>query len=218
MKRISVIIIFVGLVFINKQGVCQMDKISLPEPDKDSDISLEETINKRRSIRSFKNEDLTLNQISQLLWAGQGITDKQRNYRAVPSAGALYPMELYVVKEDGVYHYLPSSCDIEKLKDKDLRRDLSDAALGQRPIQEAPISIVMCAVYERVTSKYGQRGIRYTHIEAGHIAENIQLQAVSLGLGSVPIGAFVDERVQKVLDIPENHIPVYIIPVGYPAE
>lgn len=216
MKRFIAIII-IGVIFIIRQGaICMSERISLPKPSTDSDISLEHAIEKRRSVRKFKSDDLTLKQIGQLLWAAQGITDKVKDYRTVPSAGALYPMELYVVKNDGVYHYLPQSHQIEKLKDEDLRRELSKAALGQECVLGAPVDIIICAVFERVTSKYGERGIRYTHIEAGHVAQNIHLEAVSLGLGSVPIGAFYDKKVQEVIGVPNNQKPLYIIPVGYP--
>jgi len=215
--RRFVAIIIIGIIFIITEGaVCMREKISLPKPSTDSDISLEYTIEKRRSVRRFKRDDLTLKQIGQLLWAAQGITDKRRGFRAAPSAGALYPMELYVVKKDGLYHYLPQSHQIERLRDKDLRRELSKAALGQKCVLDAPVDIIICAVFERVTSKYGRRGIRYTHIEAGHIAQNIHLQAVSLGLGSVPIGAFLDEEVINILNLPEKEKPLYIIAVGYP--
>lgn len=215
--RRFVAIIIIGIIFIITEGaVCMSERISLPKPSTDSDISLEYTIEKRRSVRRFKGDDLTLKQIGQLLWAAQGITDKRRGFRTAPSAGALYPMELYVVKKDGLYHYLPQSHQIERLRDKDLRRELSEAALGQKCVLDAPVDIIICAVFERVTSKYGRRGIRYTHIEAGHIAQNIHLQAVSLGLGSVPIGAFLDEEVINILNLPEKEKPLYIIPVGYP--
>lgn len=192
------------------------EKISLPRPSKDSKTSLEYTIQHRRSTRSFKDKDLTLEQISQLLWAAQGITDKRMGLRAAPSAGALYPVELYVVKKDGLYHYLPHLHQLEKITDEDLRRDLSAAALGQAPVLNAPVDIVICAVYKRVTSKYGERGIRYTDIEVGHTAQNIHLQAVALGLGSVPIGAFNDATVKEILNLPKDCSPLYIIPVGYP--
>ena len=215
--RRFVAIIIIGIIFIITEGtVCMSERISLSKPSTDSDISLEYTIEKRRSVRRFKGDDLTLKQIGQLLWAAQGITDKRRGFRTAPSAGALYPMELYVVKKDGLYHYLPQSHQIERLRDKDLRRELSEAALGQKCVLDAPVDIIICAVFERVTSKYGRRGIRYTHIEAGHIAQNIHLQAVSLGMGSVPIGAFLDEEVINILNLPEREKPLYIIAVGYP--
>lgn len=204
-------------LFLNMKGAYSMDeKISLPRPSKDSEISLEYTIEHRRSIRSFKDKDLTLEQISQLLWAAQGITDKRMGLRAAPSAGALYPVELYVVKKDGLYHYLPHSHQLEKITDEDLRGDLCAAALGQASVLNAPVDIVICAVYKRVTSKYGERGIRYTDIEVGHTAQNIHLQAVALGLGSVSIGASNDATIKEILNLPKDYSPLYIIPVGYP--
>lgn len=188
--------------------------ITLPAPDTKGEIALETTILKRRSIRSFTGQALTLEQIGQLLWAAQGITDR-RGYRAAPSAGALYPLEIYVAKEDGLFHYIPEGHKLRKLSGKDLRRGLQSAALFQSWVGKAAVDIIICAVYERVTSRYGQRGIRYTDIEVGHAAQNIHLEAVALGLGSVPIGAFSDDAVAKVLSLPEDEIPLYIIPVGY---
>lgn len=193
-------------------------EIQLPEPIHKGKISLEESILKRRSQRSFIQKDLDWSQISQLLWAAQGITAKKWGYsfRAAPSAGALYPMEIYLVNKDGLFHYSPSSHKLELLSHSNLRGSLARAALGQESVSQAPVNIVICAVYRRVTEKYGQRGIRYVHIEAGHIAENIHLQAVALGLGSVPIGAFNDKEVKDILSLPPEQEPLYIIPVGYP--
>ena len=192
-------------------------EIILPQPITKGKVSLEEAIFKRRSQREFQRKDLSWEQIGQLLWAAQGITAKRGgfNFRAAPSAGALYPLELYALTKDGLYHYIPEGHKLENLSDKDLRGDLAGAALGQGSVASGALDIVICAVYERITSKYGQRGMKYTHIEAGHVAQNIHLQAVALGLGSVPIGAFSDEGVQKTLGLPKDHEPLYIIPVGY---
>lgn len=201
-----------------EMAMANLKQIQLPQVSKKGKISLEEAILNRRSQRSFRKQDLSLEQISQLLWAGQGITTKKGFYsfRAAPSAGALYPMEIYLLNQDGLYHYLPEGHLLEVLGNQDLRPALAGAALGQSAVAQAPVDIVICAVYSRVTSKYGQRGIRYTHIEAGHVAQNIHLQAVALGLGSVPIGAFDDAEVKERLSLPTNHEPLYIIPVGYP--
>ena len=117
--------------------------------------------------------------------------------------------------KNGLFHYLPNGHKLESLAEQDLRSALADFSSGQVAISQAPVNIVICAVYSRVTSKYGQRGIRYAHIEVGHVAQNIHLQAVALGLGSVPIGAFNDEEVKRILSLPINHEPLYIIPVGY---
>lgn len=189
--------------------------ISLPEPKLKGTMSLEEAIQRRRSKRSYISQELTLEEISQLLWSVQGITDERMGFRAAPSAGALYPLEIYLLKADGLYLYLPDGHRIKRLSEKDLRRPLAQAALWQGFVAQAPIDIVICAVYERVTSKYGKRGVRYTDIEVGHAAQNLHLQAVVLGLGSVPIGAFDDDAVKKVLSLPKDHQPLYIIPVGH---
>ena len=195
-------------------------QIQLPEPNKESNVSLEKTISKRRSVRVFNQRDLNLEQIGQLLWAAQGITAEESGFgfRAAPSAGALYPIEIYIVKSDGLFHYLPQGHKLEILGSEDLRSKLSSAALGQGAVSDAAIDIVICAVYSRVTGKYGQRGVRYTHIEVGHAAQNIHLQATALGLGSVPIGAFNDDKVKSVLALPSEQEPLYIIPVGYPSK
>lgn len=193
------------------------NQIKLPKPSIKGTISLEEAISKRRSQRSFSSRDLSLEQLGQLLWAAQGITAGKfgMNFRAAPSAGALYPLEIYLVSKDGLFHYMPESHSLDIISTKDLRQSLSDAALGQDAVREASVDIVICAVYSRATVKYGQRGVRYTHIEAGHAAQNVHLQAVSLGLSSVPIGAFNDEEVKKSLFLMASHEPIYIIPVGY---
>jgi len=199
------------------------DVIKLPEPQTSGGISVEKAISQRRSVRNFSDKPLNLDQISQLLWAAQGITGPEGEKRAAPSAGALYPMELYVVTgadlkdlEKGVYHYITEGHKIERVKAKDLRANLSTAALNQEWVEEAPLSIVITGVYERTTRKYTHHGERYVHIEAGHIAQNLALQAESLGLAMVTVGAFQSKQVQKVLDIPEDHQPLYIIPMGYP--
>jgi len=192
--------------------------IKLPAPRLKGTISLEECIQKRRSKRAFTAQGLTIDEISQMLWATQGITEPRMGFRSAPSAGALYPLEVYVVKADGLYHYQPAGHKLERLGDKDFRASLARAALGQQYVAQAPIDIVICAVYERVTAKYGNRGIRYTHIEVGHAAQNLLLEAVALGLGAVPIGAFRDDAVMELLSLPEDHKPLYIIPIGHPAD
>ncbi len=208
---IMVVMSMEGLVMANDK------EIILPQPITKGKVSLEEAISKRRSQREFQRKDLSLEQIGQLLWAAQGITVNRGsfNFRAAPSAGALYPLELYALTKDGLYHYISEGHKLENLSDKDLRGGLTDAVLGQRSVASGALDIVICAVYERVTSKYGQRGVRYVHIEAGHAAQNIHLQAVVLDLGSVPIGAFNDDAVKKCLSLPAACEPLYIISIGY---
>lgn len=194
-----------------------MERIALPKPKLKGSVSVEETISKRRSVRSYAGKELTPSQISQLLWSCQGITDR-RGFRAAPSAGARYPLEVYLVKDDGVYRYIPEGHQLEKRSGKNLKKELAAASWGQHFVATAPVDIVICAVYERVTSRYGKRGVRYTDIEVGHAAENVHLEAVSLGLSSCPVGAFNDDAVSKILNLPDREKPIYIIPVGYAEE
>jgi SagB-type dehydrogenase family enzyme len=194
----------------------ESEEIMLPDPKLKGSISLEEALKIRRSIRDFSEKDLTLEDISQILWAAQGITEESLGFRTAPSAGALYPLELFVVKSDGLFHYVAEEHKLEKLSSQDLRQKLMKASLFQESISTAPIDIVITAIYERTTAKYGERGIRYVHIEAGHACQNILLQAAALQLGAVPIGAFSDDEVQKVLNLPAAYKPLYVIPVGHP--
>lgn len=190
------------------------EMIFLPEPALSGSLSLEECLEKRRSARQFTDNALDLGHISQLLWAAQGITDP-RGYRSAPSAGALYPLEVYAVLPEGVYSYQPSQHAIRLIIEGDLRAELSAAALQQAAVLEAPMTMVIAAVYTRTSQKYGsQRSQRYVHMEAGHAAQNVLLQAVSLQLGAVPIGAFEDRGVQSVLQLPKDHEPLYLIPIG----
>ena len=197
----------------------QANVINLPEPQYDSDVSIEQSLLNRRSIRSYTGEPLTLREVSQLLWAAQGITDP-RGFRTAPSAGALYPLEVYLVTGDvedltsGVYRYEPDGHQLTRIIDGDKRAELADAALAQPWVKEGAISIVFAAVYERTTVKYGERGIRYVHMEAGHAGQNLCLQATAMGLGVVTVGAFHDEQVSKLLNLPQDEKPLYIIPVG----
>jgi SagB-type dehydrogenase family enzyme len=197
------------------QDFSDMDKtIILPKPNTDGTVSLEQAILLRRSRRNFTSKPLTLEQIGQLAWAAQG-QEPRSSYRNAPSAGATYPLELFVVNSDGIFQYLPDRHALENLNEQDVRAGLASAALGQEPIAEAPITVVLTADFSRTARRYGKRGSRYTHIEVGHAAQNIHLQAQALGLGSVPIGAFNDSVVSKVLSLPHDLEPLYLVPVGY---
>jgi len=188
--------------------------ITLPKPNQKGPMSLEQTISARRSRRDFSPQPLTLEQIGQLTWAAQGQDDHSR-YRTTPSAGATYPLELFVVSGDGFFRYLPAEHSLEKVLEQDLRAALSSAAWGQEFIKAAPLTLVFAARFSRTTNRYGQRGIRYVYMEAGHAAQNVHLQAESLGLGSVAIGAFDDASVSKVLSLPDYTEPIYMVVVGY---
>jgi len=207
------------LIVIGPSPTVNKIKIKLPEPRYDSNVSIEEALLKRRSIREYTGEPLTLQEVSQLLWAAQGITDP-KGFRTAPSAGALYPLEVYVVVggvknlTEGVYKYKPQEHELTKVLDGDKREELTKAALGQAWVKEAAINIVITAVYERTTVKYGDRGIRYVHVETGHAAQNLCLQATAMDLGTVTVGAFYDEQVKEVLNLPRDEQPLYIIPVG----
>ncbi len=194
-------------------------KIDLPKPNIDGGISVEKALAERRSIRDFKDEELSLEKISQLLWAAQGVTSPNGK-RTAPSAGATYPLETYLVVrkvdslEPGIYRFIPNEHSLIKIFEGAKNAELSSAALGQGFIESAPINIVLAADYKRTTENYGQRGEMYVHMEAGHAAQNLYLQSESLDLGMVVVGAFDDEDVKKVLLLPENEEPLYIIPIG----
>jgi SagB-type dehydrogenase family enzyme len=188
----------------------------LPAPRQEGELSLEEALLQRRSIRSFSETPLTPAEIGQILWAAQGITNA-RGFRTTPSAGALYPLEVYIVCSEGVYHYNPQAHALIMVLPDNQIQSLYEVALEQQAILEAPLTLVITAVFERTAAKYGaERSPRYVHLEAGHAAQNTLLQSVSLGLAAVPIGAFNDAQVQTVLGLPEDHQPLYLIPIGYP--
>ncbi|MDG6257148.1 MAG: SagB/ThcOx family dehydrogenase [Methanomicrobiaceae archaeon] len=191
----------------------------LPGPARESGAAVEEALFGRRSVRNFSERSLTLQELGQLLWACQGITDP-RGYRTAPSAGALYPLEVYAVASSvdglhpGVYRYVPEGHELHRIIDGDVSSALYIAALSQTAVGDAPASIVICAVPDRTTAKYGDRGVHYVYMEAGHAAQNIYLQAFSLDLGTVSIAAFDDARVQQILNLSPGEVPLYIMPVG----
>lgn len=186
----------------------------LPKLAPKGGMSLLETLWQRRSVRSFSSKTLSDNEISQLLFAAQGISDTQRSLRTAPSAGATYPLETYLVTADGLYHYLPDKHALRMLKSGDIRSELSAAALGQNAIREAPAIIIFSAIFERTTGRYRDRGVRYVYIEVGHAAQNVHLMAVALGLASVPIGAFDDAKVARIIGVSQSEKVLYLIPVG----
>ncbi|KUH33090.1 nitroreductase [Thermococcus celericrescens] len=220
---VSSVLLFVKPYVIWREGGERIsgEVVVLPEPRLTGEMSVEEAIAKRRSIRSYRNEPLTLEQLSQLLWAAQGITYSARKFRAAPSAGATYPFEVYVVAgnvEDlgpGVYRYDPFNHTLVLVKEGDYRRALQRAALDQSWVGRAAVDIVLVAYYERTTHYYGERGIRYVHMEAGHIGQNLYLQATALNLGIVAVGAFYDDQVAEIIGV--EGVPLYIFPVGVPG-
>ncbi len=220
---IAVVLIFIlipNYLSIKPKTSSQIEskiEIKLPSPFFSSRTSIEEALKNRRSIRAYKNLSLTLQEVAQLLWAAQGITDNN-GFRTAPSAGALYPLEIYLVAgnietlSSGIYHYVAANHSLEKIKDGDLRIMLTKAAIGQGSVKSAAADIVITAVFSRTIQKYGEMGKRFVFMEAGHVAQNIYLQSVSLNLGTVSIGAFNGNDVKDVLDIKEE--PLYIMPIG----
>ena len=182
-------------------------------------MSVAKALYLRRSVREYSSEPLTLGELAQLLWATQGVTSLG-GYRTAPSASALYPLELYAVVGQvrdlvpGVYHYQPADHALVKIREHDIRRELGEAAWEQTWLQNAAVLLVLTARTERTTSKYGARGLRYIHMEAGHAAQNLALEAVALGLGSVAVSAFDDERVRHILTLKLGEEPLYLLPVG----
>lgn len=191
--------------------------IDLPEPLVRGEMSLEETIRARRSVRAFSRSELSREELSQLLWAAQGITDPRRGLRAAPSAGATFPLETYAVTPAAVYRYHPAGHQLEQLTAADMRPDLAAAALDQDFVRTAPLILIFSAVEDRTTRRYGNRGRMYIHMEAGHAAQNVHLQAVAMGLGSVPVGAFRPEKIGELLGLPASETVLYLVPIGHPA-
>ena len=194
-------------------------RIPLPAPKMTGTVSVEEAVVNRRSVREYATTPLDISEISQLVWSAQGLTDPS-GLRAAPSAGALYPLEIYVAcgnvtgLSDGVYHYLPKSHALDRVIGRDVREDLYRSALRQPAVRDAAAVIIIAADYNRTTQKYGERGIRYVHMEAGHASENIYLQAYALGIGTVAIGAFDESGVQSVLGLSQDQTPLYLMPIG----
>jgi SagB-type dehydrogenase family enzyme len=193
--------------------------IDLPAPRLTSAMSVEHAILARRSTRAYVQAPLTLNDVSQLLWAAQGITDEEE-HRAAPSAGATYPLELYLAATQveglapGVYHYSPRAHALAPIRAGDVRQALMEASLGQGCVGSGAAHLVFTAVFARTTDKYGERGTRYVYMDVGHAGENVHLQAEALGLGTVVVAAFDDEQVRAALGLPPDEHALYIMPVG----
>jgi len=192
--------------------------ITLPEPEKDSSVSIELALNLRKSVREYTGESLTLQEISQIMWAAQG--ENEQGSRTAPSAGALYPIEVYLVLSSvdglvsGIYKYQPDSHSLVLIKEGEYGQKLSEASLSQESIAKAPAVIVLAGVAERLTVKYGERGERFMYVEVGHVAQNILLQGVSMELGAVTIGAFNDDAVHQLLLMEASEQPLYVLPIG----
>lgn len=212
----------------NNSNIPADQTIQLPDPILTSDISVEEAFQNRRSIREFKTDALSLNEVSQILWAAYGINEPRNNpaflrggLRTAPSAGALYPLDIYLVcgnvtgLKAGIYKYISEDHSLELESEGDVRKDLANAALEQEFIEVAPISLVYVAIFNRTTQKYGERGReRYVCMDLGHSAQNVYLQAYTLNLGTCAVGAFTDKMVSMVMLLTDREEPLYIMPVG----
>ncbi|MHC4990884.1 MAG: SagB/ThcOx family dehydrogenase [Planctomycetota bacterium] len=191
--------------------------MELPPPTATGSMPLEQAIARRRSIRSYTGRALTPAQMSQLCWAGQGITEPKEALRAAPSAGALYPIELFVATADGVGHYHPKDHTLTVHLAGDVRPKIQRASLDQEMIGQAWACFVIAAVVGRVGAKYGDSAEQYTLIEVGHVAQNLLLEAEALDLAGVPVGAFHEDQVMAILGLPRNHRAYYLVPIGHPA-
>jgi SagB-type dehydrogenase family enzyme len=195
------------------------DAVALPAPSRDGTVPVERALAQRRSLRKFAPDPLPLASVSQLLWAAQGITHAS-GLRTAPSAGALYPLEVYLVVgavsglAPGVYRYDPGGHLLVPGAKGDLRAGVAAGALDQAWIADAPAILVIGAVYQRTVRKYGERATRYVHMEVGHAAQNVYLQATALGLGTTMVGAFRDEQIARLLELPERVDPLGLLPVG----
>ena len=208
-----------GIAGDNTPRDSDMNTIKLPVPDRENSLPLDRALAQRRSKRELGQALLSLSEAGQLLWAAQGITDP-RGFRTAPSGGTLYPLELYLVTgeveglEPGVYRYLPQQHALKREANGECRRKLAKAALGQDYIRFNSAVVLIAAVYERTTGKYGKRGIRYVYIEVGHAAQNLYLEAEVLGFETVLVGAFDDDEVRQLLDLPKNEHPLALMPIG----
>jgi SagB-type dehydrogenase family enzyme len=217
----SVIMVMMGFIF-NLPGGLAAEVIKLPPPAWQSRASLAEALKDRRSVRRFLSRSLDLPQVSQLLWAADGVNDL-RGHRTAPSAGATYPLELYLVVGEGgvaalaagVYRYRVAEHVLEPVATGELRPAVARASRHQTWMAEAPVMLVIAAEYHRCTARYGERGIMYTHVEAGNVSQNLFLAAQALGLGAGIVGAFEDQAVAQVLQLPPAHEPLLVMPVGY---
>jgi SagB-type dehydrogenase family enzyme len=222
--------VIVYLIWPKSYGTEQrivMGTVNLPEPQITGSVSVEQAIHDRRSVRRYTNEPLTLQDVSQLMWAAQGITNQETQFRAAPSAGHTYPLEVYILigkgsvngLNEGLYHYNPFNNTLEQILGNDARPELSQAANGQPWVKEAPVDIIITGNYQKMIDKYKDEKLstRFVDMEAGHVGENIYLEAESLNMVTVALGSFKDDSVHQILRIPGNEKTLYIYPVGHSA-
>ncbi|MBN2313293.1 MAG: DJ-1/PfpI family protein [Sedimentisphaerales bacterium] len=191
--------------------------IQLTEPDTEGAITLQQALAKRRSVTQFTNEALKPSDISQLAWAGQGITETQKGLRTAPSLGEIYPIDLIFVTQEGTFTYDPTEHRLEQLSDQDIRISLASATSMPESVAGAPCSIILAGSTRKMSERFPDKARTYIYLEAGHIAQNIELQATALDLGSVAVAVFNTANVRKTCKLPRNEDPLYIVCVGHPA-
>jgi SagB-type dehydrogenase family enzyme len=216
------LILVLGIVVVFPSSVLAAEAIKLPPPVTKGGMPLAEALQIRRTVRHFATRPLGPEQLSQLLWEAYGVTDPQ-GHRTSPSAGATYPLDLYLVVGEwgvtnlpaGIYHYEIAAHALMPLVRGDFHPLVARACLHQAWMAEAPVMVVITGEYRRCTARYGQRGIRYTHIEAGNVSQDLFLAAESLGLGAGIVGAFEDQALAQALKLPPTHEPLLVMPMGY---
>ncbi len=207
------------------QTTMQTSVIKLPAPSLKGVVTVEESLQKRRSVRSYKDTPLSLEQVSQVLWSAYGISDSttysKRWLRTAPSAGATYPLEIYLMAgnvrglDPGLYRYIPDQNAITLYSSGDIRKDVAEACLGQKMLAQAPASLIYTAVYPRITGRYGERGAdRYLCMDIGHSAQNVYLQTTAMGLATCAVGAFNDEQLDDIIKVPAGEKVLYLLPFG----
>jgi SagB-type dehydrogenase family enzyme len=222
MKLLWGVAMLVAGLFWSPSGAQALEVVKLPAPAFKGAISVEEALKQRRTVRRFASRGLDLKQVGQILWAADGLSDP-RGYRTAASAGATFPMEIYLVVGErgvaglaaGVYRYRPEDHSLGLVSKGEARHAVARASLHQTWMAEALVMVVIAAEYGRCTARYGQRGVMYTHIEAGHVGTNVFLQAEALGLGAGIVGAFDDKGLAQALKLPGHHEPLLVMPVGY---
>jgi SagB-type dehydrogenase family enzyme len=195
------------------------EPIRLPDPTYDGERSLEWALLRRRSARRYLRESLSLREVGQILWAAQGC-NSARGFSTAPSAGATFPLETFLAAGEverltpGLYRYQRKEHALSSMKAGDLRKELCRAALGQGWVHDGAAVIIFAADYSRTTRRYGERGFRYVHMEAGHAQQNVHLQAAALGIGTVVVGAFEDREVKRIVGMRAEEEPLSLMPLG----
>jgi SagB-type dehydrogenase family enzyme len=215
-------ILVLGIIMVFPSAGQAAEAIKLPPPATKGGMPLAEALKTRRTVRHFASRPLDLAQVSQLLWEADGLSDP-RGLRTSPSAGATYPLDLYLVVRErgvkdlppGVYRYEVHDHALTLLPPGDFHASVARACLNQAWMTEAPVLVVITGEYRRCTARYGQRGIRYTHMEAGNVSQNLFLAAEALGLGAGIVGAFEDQALAQALKLAPAHEPLLVMPLGY---